>query len=80
MTRYISVRELRERLGPVLEGVEGGAQVVVTRRGKPIARIVPEPSAPAADSISRYPLRGSVVSMSEDFDEPEGDLWEDLGK
>lgn len=77
MTRSVSVRELREQLGPLLEKVERGEQLVVTRRGKPIARIVSEPAA-SAETISRYPLRGSVVSMSEDFDEPLGGLWEDV--
>ncbi|MBI4612987.1 MAG: type II toxin-antitoxin system prevent-host-death family antitoxin [Planctomycetes bacterium] len=67
----------RDRLlGPLLERVEGGEQIVVTRRGKPIARIVPELPAPA-DRSSRHPLRGSVVSVAEDFDEPLVDLWDD---
>lgn len=69
-----SVRELREKIGELLDEVEAGAQVVVTRRGKPVARIIPE-NAPAK-AASRHPLRGSMRRMSADFDEPDDTLWE----
>lgn len=36
----VGVRELHDRLSEYLEKVEGGTDVVVTRRGKPIARLV----------------------------------------
>ena len=35
----VGVRELHDRLSEYLEKVEGGTDVVVTRRGKPIARL-----------------------------------------
>lgn len=35
----VGVRELHDRLSEHLERVERGAQVVVTRRGRPIARL-----------------------------------------
>ena len=35
----VGVRELHDRLSEHLERVEQGAQVVVTRRGRPIARL-----------------------------------------
>jgi prevent-host-death family protein len=35
----VGVRELHDRLSEYLERVEGGAEVVVTRRGKRIARL-----------------------------------------
>jgi prevent-host-death family protein len=35
----VGVRELHDRLSEYLEKVEQGAQIVVTRRGKPIARL-----------------------------------------
>jgi prevent-host-death family protein len=36
----VGVRELHDRLSEYLERVEGGKEVVVTRRGKPIARLI----------------------------------------
>jgi prevent-host-death family protein len=35
----VGVRELHDRLSEYLERVEQGAEVLVTRRGKPIARL-----------------------------------------
>ncbi|MBI4602965.1 MAG: type II toxin-antitoxin system prevent-host-death family antitoxin [Planctomycetes bacterium] len=67
----ISIRELREHLSSVLLEVSKGRQLVITRRGKPVARIVPEKQE-GLPQASRYPLRGSVLRMSKDFDEPQG--------
>jgi len=40
VTRYaVGVRELHDRLSEHLERVERGAQIMVTRRGQPIARL-----------------------------------------
>ena len=36
----VGVRELHDRLSEYLERVEGGKTVVVTRRGKPVARLI----------------------------------------
>jgi prevent-host-death family protein len=35
----VGVRELHDRLSEYLERVEGGGEVVVTRRGRPVARL-----------------------------------------
>jgi prevent-host-death family protein len=35
----VGIRELHDRLSEYLERVEGGAEVVVTRRGRPVARL-----------------------------------------
>lgn len=37
----VGVRELKATLSRVLEEVAGGAEVVVTDRGRPVARLVP---------------------------------------
>ncbi len=75
MSKQVSVRELREKIAAVLESVSDGEQVVITRRGRPVARIVPERQESPVRA-ARYPLRGSVRSMSRDFDEPIEGLWE----
>lgn len=41
MVRTISQRELRNDNAAVMRGVEAGEDFVVTRRGVPLARIVP---------------------------------------
>ncbi|MBI2892509.1 MAG: type II toxin-antitoxin system prevent-host-death family antitoxin [Deltaproteobacteria bacterium] len=76
MTRIASVRQLRDRIGPLLHAVEAGDQVVVTRRGRPVARIVPE--GPPVRPALRHPLRGSLRRISRDFDRPIEGLWEAL--
>jgi prevent-host-death family protein len=41
MQEVVSVREANQHLSRYLERVEAGAEVVITRRGKPIARLSP---------------------------------------
>ena len=45
--REIGVCEAKNRLGTLLDWVEHGEEIVITRRGKPVARLVP--GGPAAD-------------------------------
>ena len=42
----VSVRELRNHGGDVLDRVEAGERVTVTRNGKPVAELVPLPRRP----------------------------------
>ena len=79
MTNRIPVAVLRQHFGPLLKRVAAGQQLIVTRRSRPIARIVPEP-ADTGTSLGRYPLRGSVRSMASDFDAPLDRIWKALGK
>jgi prevent-host-death family protein len=39
--RTISVRDATQKFAELLRAVEAGAEFVVTRRGKPVARIAP---------------------------------------
>jgi prevent-host-death family protein len=41
MHRSVSAREANQQFSRILRDVEAGAEVVVTRRGRPVARIVP---------------------------------------
>ena len=43
--RSLSVAEAKARLSAVLDTVQGGEDVVITKHGKPIARITAEPGA-----------------------------------
>ena len=53
--RSVTVRELRNKGGEVLERVERGERVIVTRDGHPIAELRPLPrrSASTAELIDR---------------------------
>jgi prevent-host-death family protein len=75
----VGIRELHDRLSEYLEKVEGGTDLVVTRRGKPIARLsrveAPRPFEelerrglvrwPEKPREARTPLVGSRGSVSD---------------
>jgi prevent-host-death family protein len=46
--REIGAFEAKSKLGQLLDWVEAGEEVVITRRGKVVARLVP-PTAPGVD-------------------------------
>jgi prevent-host-death family protein len=53
-TYEVGVRELHDRLSEHLEHVQGGAEVLVTRRGRPIARLsAVKQSDPLQDLLRR---------------------------
>lgn len=45
MQRSVSAREANQHFSHILRDVEAGAEILVTRRGQPVARIVPAPSS-----------------------------------
>jgi antitoxin (DNA-binding transcriptional repressor) of toxin-antitoxin stability system len=57
-TYEVGVRDLHDRLSEHLKHVHGGAEVVVTRRGQPIARLS---AAGAADPLEDLVSRGLVT-------------------
>ena len=48
--RTMSIREARQKLKILLDDVAAGEEIVLVRRGKPVARLVP-----AGDAIQRLP-------------------------
>ena len=62
-----STRELRAHLSRELERAAKGEDVVVTKRGRAFVRIV---RADTLAGTAKYPLRGSLVRMADDFDAP----------
>lgn len=66
-TSKTTTRELRAHLREALAQAARGKEIVVTLRGKPYVRIVP---VAGEEGPSRYPLRGSVRHVAEDFDAP----------
>jgi prevent-host-death family protein len=42
--KEIQASKAKARLGALLDEVERGETIIITRRGKPVARLVPEPA------------------------------------
>jgi len=75
MSKTVAISELKAHcLRLVDEVARGRCELVVTKRGKPIARVVPLDEAPADDALAQ--LRGTVIGGDrvEDFDT--GVVWE----
>jgi prevent-host-death family protein len=75
MKKTVAISELKAHCLRLVDEVARRRSVlVVTKRGKPIARVVPLEDAPADDPLTQ--LRGTVVGGDrvEDFDT--GVVWE----
>ena len=44
MRKTIGIRELKEQLSSHIQEVKGGATLVITERGRPVARLMPMPA------------------------------------
>ena len=66
--RQVNVHEAKTRLSQLLADVEGGQEIVVTRNGTPVAKLVPFPKpAPARLRVDTW--KGKI-QVSPDFDAP----------
>lgn len=54
MTSTVAIRELRQNLSRYLRRVEAGESLVVTDRGRGVARLVPLASEPYAELATRF--------------------------
>lgn len=48
----VGIRELRDHLSRYVEQVRGGEEIVVTDRGRPVARMVPAEAAPLLERLT----------------------------
>ena len=63
----VNMHEAKTHLSRLVERVEAGEEIIISRAGKPIARVVPiRPPVPSRQPGS---LRGRI-HLSEDFDAP----------
>jgi antitoxin (DNA-binding transcriptional repressor) of toxin-antitoxin stability system len=77
--KYLNVSETDSILTKILDELTATqTEVVITREGTPVARIVPWQAKPIL--ANNYPLRGMSITIAEDFDRPMPDLWEALGE
>jgi prevent-host-death family protein len=58
--REIGAFEAKNRLGALLDRVENGEEIVITRRGKPVAKLVP-----AGPGFDRAKARRAVAGLLE---------------
>ncbi len=64
----IPITEARARLSELVRRAEAGEEIVLTRHGKPVARIVP--AAPPPDERARRALIASVQAAARQRIEP----------
>ncbi len=43
--QHVQIAEAKAHLSALIERVEAGEEIVIARRGKPVARLVPEPKS-----------------------------------
>lgn len=65
-----SIRDLRNDFRRISKWLEVGESVRIVRRGKPFARLVPEPSA-----RSFFGRGAGTVDLPDDIDDPVGMEW-----
>ena len=61
---YIGIREARINLSRLIRDVRGGMEIIITDRGKPVARIVPAPGSTLSleERIKNYESCGLIES------------------
>lgn len=73
--RTVNIRAAKTRLSRLIEEAAAGEEVIITKRGKPLARLGPLPEPRGKRVLGR--LRGKIV-VPDDFDAPLPDEVLDL--
>jgi len=74
----IGVHEAKTRLSALLRDVEAGDEVVVTRGGKAVARIIPVAGSRASIPTSRFGLLASEFGDTGDWEDEDDEAIGDL--
>ncbi|WP_093800512.1 type II toxin-antitoxin system Phd/YefM family antitoxin [Streptomyces sp. Wb2n-11] len=74
--RQYDIHEAKTHFSRILHQVETGEEVVISRAGEPIAKVVP--LRPEVRRTGRGPLRGRI-HIPDDFDELPDDIVEAFG-
>jgi prevent-host-death family protein len=81
--REIGAFEAKNKLGQLLDAVEHGEEIVITRRGKEVARLVParliHSRAEAHAALQRIRARAESSKLGR-FDWPEWKAYRDEGR
>ena len=78
----VGIKAAKVDLSRLIKAALGGEKVVITDRGKPLVRLVPEPSKPKDPRRGYGSLKG-VLNLPPGWDSPEADkelldMFEDL--
>jgi len=73
----IGMHEAKTQLSKLVERVEAGEEIVITRRGEPAARLIPERQGAGFASLAG--AWSGMVKIADDFDQLPDDLAESLG-
>ena len=68
--RLIGLAQAKAQLSALLDAVASGDEVVITRRGKPVARLVREGSTPQTVSQANWMQRFRDLHISDSIAEP----------
>lgn len=68
LMREVSVKQLREQLADYITAASDGEEVVITRRGKPVARLVP-PTGEGVEFPDLSEFRSSIALEGEPLSE-----------
>jgi prevent-host-death family protein len=63
-----NIHEAKTNLSRIIERVEHGEEIIISRAGTPVAKVIPLPHKPRR--TARGSLRGKLVA-TEDWDSPE---------
>lgn len=65
--RQVNVHEAKTHLSRLLDEVEAGAEIIVARAGKPVAKLV---ALPAARKLRVLGALKGKIWIADDFDDP----------
>ncbi len=68
MTQTVTVDEAQNKLQDLVAQALAGDEMIITERGKPVARLVPVVSPSNKKRVAG--LNRATISTSDDFDEP----------
>ena len=57
----VGLREANQKFSSLIKAVRGGKEVILTDRGKPVARLVPMPADDTEDSVRRMEEAGLLI-------------------
>lgn len=67
MTYKVNIHDAKTHLSKLLERVMSGEEIVITKAGKPIARLIPYSPEPAPRTPG---IEKGKIIIAENFDEP----------
>jgi prevent-host-death family protein len=81
-TREVGAFEAKNTLGSLLDRVEQGEEIVITRHGKAVARLVPDHGVPSRDQVQAAfdRMRERAKKLAHNHPEDVAFDWEEVKK